>query len=263
MPLDPTISLEAGRGVTPNLLATAAQDPAQLQNLLALQGKSVAGQAFQSSIDPATGQLDQAAFGNRLAADPRARFVAPEMFKQSIDVAHNQQVLAEQRKQALLQGVVPLLQDLNVSVDTYKDQVQQLVRQGVINPMQATNEISSLYPNGQPLDKSALNLKLTEHLANLLPPDSQKNLFLGEPVQVSDGKNMHFFRLSQNGLLPLGPSIPLKLSPAEEAGIVPRMVTPTGVPLAVTGAQTQQAAPAAVQSTPPGGATPMAQGSAG
>src|SRR5271165_3040272 len=107
MPLDPTISLEAGRGVTPNLLATVAQDPGQLRNLLTLQGQSVAGQAFQSSIGP-DGMLDMAKFGNRLASDPRARLVAPQAFNTALEGARSQQEYATKQKAALMAMAVPM-----------------------------------------------------------------------------------------------------------------------------------------------------------
>src|SRR5262245_26115152 len=116
MPLDPTISLEAGKGVPKNLLTDAMSDPAKLGNLLTLMGKNAAGRSYQANIDPQTGLLNEQAYGAALAADPQARFVTPEMHQQGIEQAQRQQRLQEERRNYMYNQIIALLADKDLTV---------------------------------------------------------------------------------------------------------------------------------------------------
>lgn len=119
-----------------------------------LAAKQAAGQDFQKSINPLTGQVDYGAFNARLAGDPTAAFAAQSasqagLANQAAQQANLQaEVQTYQARHQALSGIAAgWMQKPNLSLGDVMDGVSDAISQGVIDAQTGAQIMKSYDPS--------------------------------------------------------------------------------------------------------------------
>lgn len=245
---DMTVAARAGQGLPqPINLLTTANEAAQLggQNLSNVDlanrltmfaSRQAAARDFQGAIDPATGQLDQAALNRGLAADPRAALAAPEMSQQGLA---NMGAQLQNQGFSLDQAIKRISYASNATGSLLADP-SKITRKSVINTI--VNEVAD----------GVYSAKDAAQLAQTVPDDPAqavawvKSHYAGAQAAIQGvmphlqiGNNGQYqFAYNTNpaggavGIVP-GSAVPNALTPAQAAQPV-TLPTPSGAPVVTT-----------------------------
>lgn len=252
MPIDPSIPLNAGRGVTQmnplqNLLQVSVMRNNMLQGAALNQqinANVAASQAYKEAIDPTTGKLDQNKFASIMAQGPGA-YNLPTYLKNSQDLANSQltyqtnaQALAKKRAEAVAQAGVTLLSNPNATGSDYLNTLSGMLKNGVIDANTYAGAVQQITPDiGNP---AALRNHLTGMLANL-PPEIQQKYVLPAMSTVNTGGQTNIVATNPiTGAPNITGTIKNSMTPGEAATPVPYFNTTTGTPSVMTKSQFAQ-----------------------
>lgn len=252
MPIDPSIPLNAGRGVTQmnplqNLLQVSVMRNNMLQGAALNQqinANVAASQAYKAAIDPTTGALDQNKFASLMAQGPGA-YNLPTYLKNSQDLANSQltfqtnaQKLAKTRAESVAQAGVSLLSNPNATGSDYLNTLSGMLKNGVIDAQTYANTVQAISPNiGNP---QALRGQLTGMLANL-PPEIQQKYALPTMSTINTGGQTNIVATNPiTGAPNITGTIKNSMTPGEAATPVPYFNTTTGTPSVMTKSQFAQ-----------------------
>lgn len=199
MPLDPSISLEAGKPATNSLISQIGQNPAALNSLVSMGGSLAAGRAMQSAIDPNTGAFSPEIFASQIKNNPMAAPAAMEAMAKAQALSRaqmDQAIIRRQQMQGALSGMLIDQQMWDPKNEGYaRKQVAgtlaDLTRQGIISTPFAVNEAGNLPINDQgKLDQGVLKVRISQHLFNTLSPAEKEAARSGRMVTIDTGKTL-------------------------------------------------------------------------
>lgn len=252
MPIDPSIPLNAGRGVAQlnplqNLLQVAAVRNNMLQGAALNQqinANVAASQAYKQAIDPVTGKLDQNKFATIMSQGPGA-YNLPTYLKNSQDLANSQQTfqvnaqaLARKRAGAVAQAGVNLLNNPNATGTDYLNTLSGMLKNGVIDPQTYANTVEHISPYIN--DPAALRKQLTGMLSNL-PPEIQQKYVLPVMSTVNTGGQTNIVATNPlTGTPRVAGTIQNSMTPGEAATPVSYFDPATGTQKVITKGQFAQ-----------------------
>ncbi len=152
MPLDPSLSLQAGRGV-PTAMDTVSKIAA-MQNALnankLFAAKVAAGEAYQHSIDPATGLPSVSRFGQLVRGNPLMAVDAQDAMQQAyhnqqahLAVATSQLGLGIKKLTAVGEALGPLATQKGATMADAKAAVMPLVQAKIMSPEHGATLLSA------------------------------------------------------------------------------------------------------------------------
>lgn len=223
-----------------------------------------ASEAFQRSVDPATGKVDLNRAASLLAQDPRGAYNVPQLMGQiqsqqnaQLENQTRQYELALKQINGLKQNIGALMGNPNLDHGAIISTLGNMVNQGILNADQATQELQTM-----PQDPSQLRGWVQQHALAVMDADKQLQAISPQIQQVQQG--------NQTALINTNPfygqgvgqvaAMPQGMSPGEAASPVNVYNPQTGAPEAITKAQF--AARQGVQTAPALGQEEIIKGAA-
>lgn len=244
--LNPLQTLGQAVGVKNALLANQ-------EKTLDIQANQAVGDAIQQSTDPTTGQIDYAKLHSLVANNPRAAYnlnqaTGQMQSNQNANLGGQQQQLemTQNRLGVIGQRLSGLATDPNTTRDDVISSMGQMVKDGLITPDRAFQEVSNI-----PQDQSKIHDYLFSHAEQLATANQQLSMAEGNWQMVNVGG--HQIAIQRNPQTQQGAGVAAvfnnELSPSELAQQV-QVTTPNGQP-GMTNVGTllkQEGAPAGGQS---------------
>jgi hypothetical protein len=202
-----------------------------------LAANQAASEAVKQSIDPATGELDQAKFANLLSQGAGA-YNLPEYMKKSVDL-QNAQTQGKTQKFDLAQKqfgywngqLGALMSNPKATKDDVINSLANALQAGMITPQQAQQEAANI-----PQDQAALPAYLKNHWMSLQSAKDQVALLPQGGTVNTGGVTQFTNRDPITGQWSLAGGLQNTLSPGEASANV-QGVTPGGTPYQITKAQ--------------------------
>lgn len=187
------------------------------------QANIAAGQAAKGAIDPATGMLDPAKYGNALASGP-ASYMLPQFMQQNqqmqagqLGINQQQLELAQKKNSALTNALAPLMATVKnggqVSQKDVMGAVGTLAASGFYTPQALAARLTD--PNDPlPSDPSQLSSWVAKHYVQGLDTQAQIQALMGTPQGINLG--------GQTAIVSASP-----LGGVQNLGVMPNTLPPT------------------------------------
>ena len=237
MPLDTSIPLQAGVGVTPpaNPLAMMGQYQ-QLKNAMAqnallgnantqFQAQQAVGRAYQSATDLTTGAVDPSRAQAIIAADPSAAAAAEASATSGQALKGAQLGFNQAQQQAIASGIGGVLTqgDDQQNRAAYEQMVQQLASNGTIDPTHVQAALSNMPQAGSP--PATFRQFGTKLLIGSMAGPQVAQAAFGTPAIPSNGQSLvpgvQKSAVMGGGFTPSGAPIQLQTGPETNAQLVP------------------------------------------